>query len=70
MRFYRLQRQVEGGNCGGFEWFTRRADAEREGRAWEREEDEETFIDAVDITPTKRGILRALNHYADHPDNG
>ncbi len=74
MRFYRLHWTTEGGNSGGFDYFTRKDDAEREARAFMRqhggEDGEEADVDAIDIVPTRDGILRALKWLASHADNG
>jgi hypothetical protein len=70
MRFYRLHRRTGGGISGSFQFYTRRADAERDGRAWAKQEFEGWEVDVVDVTPTKAGILRALEKYASHADNG
>lgn len=74
MRFYRLSISVDGGNSGGYHWFTSRAGAEKAKRADDALDDTGTespgTIDVVNIQPTKPGILAALRSYAGHPDNG
>jgi hypothetical protein len=77
VKFYRLTRLE---NCGvnvGFEYFTTKREAEKAFRDWMSSEDEEwvcsaegTKIEIIDVEPGKYGILRALNKYASHPDNG
>ncbi len=71
MKFYRVAKSTEGGNSDGFEFFTNRADAEKDVRQFLRvEPDEFSRVDVIEVTPTKAGILRALKLYASHPDNG
>jgi hypothetical protein len=74
MRFYRVAFGNEEGNSGGYAWFTTIAEARRFARGKEPDDATSCVIDPtpepVDIEPTKRGILDALNRYADHPNNG
>ncbi len=72
MKLYRLHLHVEMGCSGGFEFFTSRREAERRKRELDAQNDpvDAAEIDEIEITPTKSGILAALNRYADHPDNG
>lgn len=60
MRFYRVHSYDEKNGSFGFLWYTNRREAEKPGEP----------IEAVNIVPTKAGILRALQVYASHPDNG
>jgi len=71
MRFYRLHRWRDEGESVGYSHYTRRIDAERARRSWLRIGNRkgkyfEAEVDAVDIEPTKRGIIRALRQYASH----
>ena len=71
MKFYRLHRRDNYAESVGYLWYTRRSDAEQERKSWLRTEGKyaEAKVETVDIEPTKRGILRALRQYADHPNN-
>ena len=77
MRFYRLARVNGQDGCTGYEFFTNKRDAETAAREWmaSREEEEygemiEAKITEVKVTPTRAGILNALNSLASHADNG
>jgi hypothetical protein len=71
MRFYRVHTSRDGGNSGGFEFFTRRREAEACVARFKREvPDEFADFDVIDIEPTKSGILKALKRYAAHEMNG
>jgi hypothetical protein len=72
MKFYRVEGKRDGGESYGIEWFTSRkaADAARRKNEDGNPGEEQPEVEEANITPTKRGILAALNHYADHPDNG
>lgn len=71
MRFYRVHYTTDCGSSAGYDWFTCRRKAEQEARAWRRDNpDETTAIRAVEVSPTRAGILRALNLYGSHCDNG
>lgn len=75
MRFYRVSISVNGGNSGGFYWYTTRREAEARKRGDDRDNRDEVGeapadIDVIDVTPTKAGILDALRRFASYPDNG
>lgn len=75
MIFYRVHYLTEGGNSAGFSWHTsRRAAQSQANEAVENDpieyEDSPPSIEKIEIKNTKNGILNALNHYADHADNG
>lgn len=74
MTFYQLHRTHSAGESAGYEYFTSLKDAERAAAAWRRSDDSllehGTAIDKIEVKPTKAGILRALNRYANHCDNG
>jgi hypothetical protein len=70
MKFYRNHYKVDGGISHSFHWFTSKAEALKDVKEHgERDEDDE-IAEPIDITPTKAGILDALNRYAGHADNG
>lgn len=77
MKFYRVHFWEGEMFSHGYQFFTRRADAEKASRAWIKEVNEtgrdwnpSGDIDEIDIEPTKAGLLDALNQYASHNDNG
>jgi len=74
MKFYQLHRTHSAGESGGYEYFGSRRDAEKAARSWRRSDDSllehGTEIKLIEVLPTRAGILRALNRYASHEDNG
>ena len=68
MKFYRVRHYVEDGSSGGHTWTTSKDEAQRAVREHAKLNPggEASEIEPVDITPTKAGILAALNHYAAH----
>lgn len=71
MRFYRVHLYDGADGSAGYKFFTVQADAKREARQWDRDRDNDaTEVEALEIEPTKAGILDALNFYAGHPNNG
>lgn len=76
-KFYRVHYKGEPGTSSGFEWYTSLETAKRRARDFKRQHEgiadtneATTTIEVIKITPTKAGILAALNSYAAHPDNG
>jgi len=71
MKLYRVALYCDTGVSAGYEYFGTKKDALRKVR---EEKDPNGMDDAVmeeiNVTPTKTGILAALNRYGDHPDNG
>ena len=76
MKFYRLHLSAGSDGSAGFKFFTSMSEAQKAMRAHikDNELDEDDTINVeveeIEIKPTKRGILAALNRYACHPDNG
>jgi hypothetical protein len=80
MKLYRLHRTYEHGSSAGFEWFTRKDEAEKAGRVWVSDDGQTTKeqlldglgheIDRFDFTLTKAAVLELLTTCATHPDNG
>jgi hypothetical protein len=75
MKFYQLHRTHEAGESAGYEYFTGKREAESALATWRRnrpgpDQDHQGTITPIEIEPTKPGILRALNRYAAHADNG
>ncbi|WP_166306415.1 hypothetical protein [Bradyrhizobium sp. 2S1] len=64
MRFYQVHRLAEGGQSAGYEYFTSKRAADRAVSDW-RDDDLEQIanVEPIDITPTRAGILLALNTY-------
>jgi hypothetical protein len=80
MTFYRVNYSVNGGNSAGFSWHTSKNDALKAARADYAADPTEydmhaptqgdDRIERITITPTRAGILAALQLYASHADNG
>lgn len=77
MRIYRVcyESLSEGGQ--GFLWFPSNRAAQKDLAAYRRtdssprkHDSEESKVQAIDFTPTKKGIIALLNEVANHPDNG
>jgi hypothetical protein len=78
MKFYRLSKSSVVENHCGYEFFTSEHEANKARREWYGNfEIEEQVTDRggseweiIEVKPTKAGILKALNRFASHPDNG
>ena len=72
MKFYRVAIFTEHGISAGFSWHTARRDAEHAVVVHQADDEDERKpeIEEIELQPTKAGLLRALNRYASHPDNG
>jgi hypothetical protein len=79
MKFYRVSYSQEGGNSAGFSWHRTRREALAAARKDYNQDPAEydnndraieERIEAIDVVPTKAGILKAMHRYASHPDNG
>jgi hypothetical protein len=74
MRFYRVHYTYDAGVSGGFTYFTSKREAEKHKRELNKaalvENGDGGEIEVIEIEPTRGGILRALNLYAAHADNG
>jgi hypothetical protein len=66
VKFYQVSCQNEDRNHGGYLYFTDKCEAIAESRKQGRGGE----FHPIEVKPTKAGILRALNQYAGHPDNG
>lgn len=75
MTFYRVDYRCQG-ESKGFTFHTSHADAYKTIQAAVKKgtadalEDGGSDIDRIEVFPDRPGILRALNRYAGHPDNG
>lgn len=73
MKLYMLHFYATQDGSYGYRFFTSAKAAEREAAQWRRDnagDEPRCDIASIDIEPTKNGILRALNRYASHADNG
>ena len=73
MKIYRVHLTQPDGESQGYAHFSNRRDAEKHGVAWrDNFEGNKGGFDIAEIiiTPTKAGLIEALNQYAGHPDNG
>lgn len=69
MKIYKLSYRDEGYEHKGYDYVSSKRKADRLAAKAHRH-DYETEISVITINPTKKGILKALNQYAGHPDNG
>lgn len=67
MKFYRVHFRREDDESEGYTFYTSKRAAEQGAREGVEGQSE---ITVLNIEPTKHGILRALNKYGGHPDNG
>jgi len=68
---YRVHFETEGGTSAGYKYFTRKRVAETAAARWRRSEDERASVTAAAETPkTLKDVVRLLNEWASHPDNG
>jgi hypothetical protein len=67
MRLYRLHTRDSRDGSHGYLFFASKRAALKTVRGLESED---FTIEPIDVEPTKAGIMRALNRYASHPDNG
>lgn len=72
MRFYQVHLINDEGHSAGYHWFTNEREAKSHVHHWTKDKSVEhsANIEPIDIEPTKAGILKALELYASHPDNG
>lgn len=79
MTFYRVRYTIERGTSSGYSWHTTKRAARARlvadylGDPAEYDHNPKSIderIEAVQITPTKAGILDALTRWATYPDNG
>jgi hypothetical protein len=71
MKIYRvsLSEQVEGHR--GYEYFSSKRQADEKARAFDYETDgNEAIVETIELKLTKKDVLRVLNQYGSHPDNG
>ncbi len=73
MKFYRNHygSELDPEESTGFVFFTSKAGALRDAKGRTlKSEDDTNLAQLIDIPLNKAGILRSLNHFAGHPDNG
>jgi hypothetical protein len=75
VKLYQLHRIHEAGESAGYEYFSSKREAAKAASEWRKstpgpDDDHETEIKEIEVTPTKAGILAALNRYGKHNDNG
>lgn len=80
MKIYKVSFNGDPDGQKGFEFHSSRRNAEAAARKWMKQEQTPGFtpdiathegeIEVLEITPTKHGIISALNCHAGHPDNG
>lgn len=72
MIIYRNSYFDEEGSHAGYTWHSSKRKADEEARSWEDSGRElrDTAEPIVVASLTKRELIRMLNCYADHPNNG
>lgn len=75
MRFYQLHRTHEAGVSAGYSYYASKREAQSALATWRKNspgdvQDQTGTIEPIEVTPTRAGILAALNRYAGHADNG
>jgi hypothetical protein len=78
MRFYQLHRLQSAGESAGYEFFRTKRQAEKAKREWlVPPPDNPAWLELaaaeikiITVTPTRAGIVAALNRHAAHADNG
>jgi hypothetical protein len=74
MKFYRVayHNEQDPAESAGFAWFTNRRDALAAAKSQQADgpDAKSAEPEMIEVAPTKTGILKALNDYASHPDNG
>lgn len=74
MKIFRVAYFNNSDSSQGFDFFTNKAEAERELKKWEKDQgdnfDDRSGIDVEDIAIGKYEFLKLLKKWASHPDNG
>lgn len=71
MKIYRNTYSVEGGSNGGFSFHRSKRDARLAVKAYKTSsEPPHVIAEPMEVKPGKNGLLRFLNIYASHNDNG
>ena len=66
MKIYVVHHRAAAGESAGRTFHGNKAEAEKA----QREQPENDPVEKINVTPTKAGILAALNHWGSHNDNG
>lgn len=74
MRFYQVDLRGNTGESFGYEYFATRREAAKRHKEWIAESGDGsecgTVISGIDVDCSKKGVLKLLNRYASHHDNG
>lgn len=76
MSIYKIAFNGDPDGQKGFDYVSSLREAQKRKREWDGNSEpgehlqRNAEIEKLDIDPTKTGILRALNIYGGHPDNG
>lgn len=73
MKLARLHKQTVLEGSDGYAFYGSQREAEKARTAHKRDnklKDPCSEIDTIEVEPTREGIIKALNRYAGHPDNG
>lgn len=80
MKIYRVSHYTVGGESEGFSYYSSRIEAEKQQVIANREDREDDLgqigdehpgeVEEVEFALTKKGIIRLLNRWGGHADNG
>lgn len=73
MKLYQVDYTCEAGNSAGYGYFGNKREAAKASNLWRAQGNELEHgaeIRAIEVEPTKSGILKALNRFASHANNG
>ena len=70
MKIYRVEFVDTANGSQGFGYYDSKIEAEKNIQEFEEANDGETTLVIIEMKNTKDAILRVLNEYGSHPDNG
>ena len=72
MKLYRNHKGRDGEESDGYVWFATKKEAFQNAKEIPESYDWQfgTVAECIEFDGTKRDLVRMLNSYADHPDNG
>lgn len=74
MKIYRVSLWSDSGDGStGYSYHSSKREAEkaaRENRSAKSNDSPDPDVEVIDVSPTRAGIIKVLNRYGGHPDNG
>jgi hypothetical protein len=72
MKVYQVSLIGDGAEHAGYQYFSNQREAQKAVTHWckDKSVEHDASMEIIDVEITKRGILRLLNRYASHADNG